>query len=450
MGKQIVIIGGGPAGIEAAREAVRAGGRVTLVSNAPLGGRAGWHSLSPSKVWLTTADTLGLFAEADALGLHLETGCQPNLAGILARIREITTTWNAEQAKELRELGVEMVTGTAVFSQPHQLAIKDKEGNVTATLTADAFIVATGSVPRFPPQMKPDGKRVIAPRFAKHLQAIPRSIVVVGGGATGSEFAYLFNRVGTAVTWIVDDQGVLPSFRPDVGHFLAKALVQQGVKLVAGQLAQRIDRDEKKVSVVLADGAAYEAEMAFLAIGRKPDLAGINLAAAGLTSDGVPALDEYGRTANPSIYIVGDAAGDPMIANRAMAQARIAARHALGAPTPPYRPETVVAATYTEPQAAQVGNVAPSDNVGTVRLPFTAVLKARLLAHNEGFVELAYEKESLRVMGATAVGPHAADVLAPVALALEKEVTIADLAAIYPAHPTLSELVFMAARTVSN
>ncbi|HFQ93840.1 MAG TPA: NAD(P)/FAD-dependent oxidoreductase [Anaerolineae bacterium] len=448
MSKQIVIIGGGPAGIEAAREAVRAGGRVALVSNAPLGGRAGWHSLSPSKVWLTTADTLGLFAEADALGLHLETGCQPNLAGILARIQEITTAWNTEQAEELRELGVEMITGTAVFTQPHELAIKDKEGNVTATLTADAFIVATGSVPRFPPQMKPDGKRVIAPRFAKHLQAIPRSIVVVGGGATGSEFAYLFNRVGTAVTWIVDDQGVLPSFRPDVGRFLAEALVKQGVKLVAGQLAQRIDRDEEKVRVILADGAAYEAEMAFLAIGRNPDLTGINLAAAGLDGGGVPALDEYGRTPNPSIYIVGDAAGDPMIANRAMAQARIAARHALGAPTPPYRPETVVAATYTEPQAAQVGNVAPSDNVGTARLPFTAVLKARLLAHNEGFVELAYEKDSLRVTGATAVGPHAADVLAPVAPALEKEAAIPDLAAIYPAHPTLSELVFMAARAV--
>ncbi|HIP72301.1 MAG TPA: NAD(P)/FAD-dependent oxidoreductase, partial [Anaerolineae bacterium] len=296
----------------------------------------------------------------------------------------------------------------------------------------------------------PDGKRVIAPRFAKHLQAIPRSIVVVGGGATGSEFAYLFNRVGAAVTWIVDDQGVLPSFRPDVGRSLAEALVKQGVKLVAGQMAQRIDRDEEKVSVVLADGSAYEAEMAFLAIGRNPDLAGINLAAAGLDGDGVPALDEYGRTPNPSIYIVGDAAGDPMIANRAMAQARIAARHALGAPTPPYRPETTLAATYTEPQAAQVGDVTPSDNIDTTRLPFTAVLKARLLAHNEGFVELAYEKGSLRVMGATAVGPHAADVLAPVALALEKDATITDLAAIYPAHPTLSELVFMAARAAAR
>ena len=449
MSKQIVIIGGGPAGIEAAREAAKAGGQVTLVSNTPLGGRAGWHSLSPSKVWLATADALGLFAEADTLGLHPADG-QPHPAGILARIREITTAWNAAQAAELRELGVKLVTGTAVFTNPNQLAVEDKDGNVTVTLAAGAFIVATGSVPRFPPQMKPDGKRVIAPRFAKHLSAIPRSIVVVGGGATGSEFAYLFHRVGAAVTWIVDDQGVLPSFRPDVGRFLAETLARQGVKLVAGQRAQRIDREEEQVSVLLADGAAYEAEMAFLAIGRTPDLAGINLAAAGLAEEGVPALDEYGRTPNPSIYIIGDAAGDPMIANRAMAQARIAARHALGAATPPYRPETVVAATYTEPQAAQVGHVTPSANIETVRLPFTAVLKARLLAHNEGFVELAYEKDSLRVMGATAVGPHAADVLAPVALALEKEATIADLAAIYPAHPTLSELVFMAARTVTR
>lgn len=446
MSKHIVIIGGGPAGIEAARAASRAGGQVTLVTNSPLGGRAGWHSLSPSKVWLTTADTLGLFAEADALGLHMEMGSRANLEAILDRIQQVTTSWNTEQANELKALGVEIVTGTAVFTGPQEVTIKNQDGSPIASQTADAFIVATGSVPRFPPQMKPDGKRVIAPRFAKHLAQIPRSIIVVGGGATGSEFAYLFNRIGVDVTWIVDDQGVLPAFQAGAGRFLAEALVQQGVKLVAGQLAQRIDRDEEKVTVVLADGTAYEAEMAFLAIGRNPDLQGVNLAAAGLAAEGVPDLDGYGRTANPAVYIVGDATGDPMIANRAMAQARIAARHALAAPTPPYQPETIMAATYTEPQAAQVGYAAASSTTETVRLPFTAVLKARLLARQDGFIELAYDKNSGQVTGATAVGPHAADVLTPIMLTLAQKVTVSELAALYPAHPTLSELAFVAAR----
>lgn len=447
MSRHIVVIGGGPAGIEAARTAVQAGTRVTLVSNAPTGGRAGWHSLLPSKVWLAAADTLGLLQEADALGIAPGGTPQPQPDAIVSRIKQVANTWNDRETDELRRLGVTLIPGTAVFTAGDRIEVKNESGHVLTTIQADAFIVAAGSVPRFPAGMKPDGKRIIAPRFASHLHTLPASIVVVGAGVTGSEFTYLFNRLRVAVTWIVDEFGVLPTFHADAGRFLATALAQQGVKIVSGQAVTAIEQAEEEVAAVTTGGDRYQAEMAFVAIGRLPDWQPLNLAAARLNDSEPIETDEYGRTANPHVYLVGDAAGGPMVANKALAQARVAARHAASRPTSPYNPHSVVLATYTKPQIAQVGHVSPSEETGTVRVPFSATLKAHLLAAGEGFVELFYHRQARTITGGIAAGPHAADVLAPVALAIQTQTTLDTLAELYGAYPTLSELAFIAART---
>lgn len=446
MSNHVVIIGGGPAGIEAARAAAQAGGKVTIVSEGPVGGRAGWHSLLPSKVWLTAADTLGLLSEAASIGLSIEGDPQPSAAGILKRIKQVADIWNSEQMGLLNALQVTVLTGSASFESENRLAVKNSDGEITARLEADAFIIATGSVPFFPPELKPDGKRVIAPRFASHLEALPADIVVIGAGPTGSEFVYLFNRLGVKVTWIVDQYGVLPAFAPLAGRFLAETLVKRGVNLVADQLAVRIEYQDDGVVVETSTGDCYRAAMAFVAIGRFPDLSRLSLDNASLPLEprtAVP-VDEFGRTKVKSIYAVGDAAGAPMIANRAMAQAWVAGRHAVGADVPSFRAETVIYATYTEPQVAQVGLVS-GKGVYTLRLPFHVNLKAHLLLEPEGFVELAYFDDR-RVAGGVAVGVHAADVLAPVALAVQQAASIDDLTSLYGAHPTLSELAFTAAR----
>jgi pyruvate/2-oxoglutarate dehydrogenase complex dihydrolipoamide dehydrogenase (E3) component len=449
MSRYIVVIGGGPAGIEAARAAALAGGHVTLVSDGPVGGRAGWHSLLPSKVWLTAADTLGLLSEAPSLGVAVDGTIQADPLAIVDRIRAVKEAWTAQQAAGLKALGVELVSGVGSFEAADRVTVADGDGDVLTRLQADAVIVAAGSVPRFPPEMKPDGQRVLAPRFASRLDSLPPDIVVVGGGATGSEFTYLFNRLGVKVTWIVTEQGVLPMFAPSAGSFLAEALVRRGVRLVQGQMATRIEREPGGVTVITTDDARYSASTAFVAIGRLPDLSRLNLGAAGLRPGPGGGLqpDSFGRTAVPTIYAVGDASGMPMLANRATAQAWIAGRHAAGATTSPFRPETVIHAIYTEPQVAQVGVLDPNGGAAEiVRLPFTSSLKAHLLPEGDGFIELAYNVSDRRVMGSVAVGPHAADVLASVALAIQMELSLDDLATMYAAHPTLSELAFMVAR----
>ncbi len=433
MTKKIVVIGGGPAGIEAAKAAAKAGGEVVLVSNAPIGGRAGWDSLLPSKVWLT------------AVG----NGTEPvDPEAIVARIKTVKESWNGQQQAELADLGVQVLRGTAVFTSPHTVTITNDDGE--QSLTADAFIVATGSVPVFPPTMKPNGKNILAPRFASAMDSLPESVVVVGGGVTGTEFVYLFNRLGMDVTWVVNQSGVLPDFDREAAQVLADEFAARGVRIVEGHAAERIDQIGEGVSVATTNGENYLAAMAFLAIGRKPDVAGLNLEAVG---EDIPS----------HIYLVGDATGRPMIANRATAQAWAAGQHAAGQAPIPFSESTVIAAVYSEPQVAQIGQLS-GDGIETVRVAYGASLKGHLLPVGESFVKLAYVGGNTstelernagtepgrngRLVGAVAVGHHAADVLAPVMVAIHAGMTVQDFSALYAAHPTLTELAFAAARAV--
>lgn len=444
MSKKIIVIGGGPAGIEAALTAAKVGASVTLVSDTPIGGRAGWASLVPSKVWLHAADLFGAIQAGPRVGIALDGGARPDPDVILARIRTVMQGWNGQLVGQLQAQGVTLVTGSAslVSSTTVQIA----HDGVARELEADAIIIAAGSVPAFPPTMRPDGKRILAPRFAKALDSLPASVVVVGGGATGTEFAYLFNRLGVEVTWVLNEKGVLPMFAPGAGDFLADIMAKRGVNLIMGQAASNIATDDDGVTVSLADGSAHTAEMAFLAIGRRADVSRLNIDATGLAlgAHGELAVDEYGRTSAATVYAVGDVVGAPMLANQAAAQARVAARHAAGLMPPPYRPETIIHAIYADPQVAQVGRTNAGDK--SVRIPFTAALKAHLLVENEGYIELRYDAGTRAIQTGIAVGPHAADVLAPVALALQLNATVDDLAAPGGANPTLSELAFMAAQ----
>ena len=437
MGKEIVIIGGGPAGIEAALAAARADENVKLICDSPVGGRSGWHSLLPSKVWLNAV------AKLDSVGKSPETA---DVSHIVKRIKQVKQSWHENTVNELQQAGVRFVQGTASFVDEHQLRVVN--GDDAETIGAEAFIVATGSVPIFPPALKPDGKRVIAPRFASHLNQLPQRMIVIGAGATGCETAYLFNSFGVQVTWIVDQFGILPNMHPDLGLALGHALVQQGVQIVQGQMVDRLKRDEDGVTAVLNDGTCYKAEMAFVAIGRKPDWGRVDLGAAGLWPDenGRYLTNEFCQTAVSHIYLVGDADGGWMIANKAMAQGRAAGRHASGLAGGGYNGNTVVQVAYTEPEVAQVGNINSEEGVLSVRLPFKSILKAQIIGDEYGFVEIFYNEADRSLQGATAIGPHASSVLSPVALALSVRVSIDDLANVFAAHPTLDELLFAAAR----
>jgi dihydrolipoamide dehydrogenase len=424
----LIVIGGGPGGIEAARTAAQAGAQVTLIADGAIGGRAGWHSLLPSKVWLGGVEGHG-------------RGIDPQR--VLSRLQETRDQWSAQQERTLREMGVSLIRGTAAFDSEHSIVA---DGDDTQMLTADRFIVATGSVPVFPELLKPDGRRVIAPRLMSSLSALPRSIVVIGAGVTGCEFAYLFSALGLEVDWVVDAYGILPAYHPVAGERLGEVLAARGVRIHRDLTADAIERVDNQVVVALSDGTGITAETAFTAIGRRPDLDRLGLEHAGLEAGEIPpATNGYGQTANPAVYLVGDAAGAPMVANKAMTQGRIAARHALGEITPTYDPHLLVWATYTAPEIAQVGKV-DGDGVAEVELSYAEALKPWLRPSRVGVVRLMYDAATRRLVGGMAIGDHAADVLAPVLVARRFCATIDEMADLYAAHPTFGELAFAAAR----
>ena len=442
MSNEILVIGGGPAGIEAAREAAKVGLRVTLVSAGPVGGRAGWHSLLPSKVWLAAAEAAqqgGAGADSESPAVDVQV--------ILDDLATVKKAWNGQELVSLDDLDVTVLQGAAVFSPGGEVRVLDGQGELTASFKDIPAIVASGSVPVFPPALKPDGRRVIAPRLLSKLAKLPQSMLVVGAGATGCEAAYLFNALGVSVTWIVDQYGILPRFAPWVGETLGEALRKQGVTIVSGEMVADLEREEAKVTAILVGGSRYEAQMAFVAIGRRSDLDALNLAAAGLEvgADGRIQVDEYGRTLNPSIYLIGDAEGGVMTANKAQAQGRIAARKLAGRETAPFDERLVIQPVYTEPQVAQVGDVSGEVSLS---VPFARSLKAHLLPDGEGLLQLYYDESDGRILGAAAVGPHAADVLSPVLVAMRLDGRLDDLAGLYAGYPSLSEVAFVAAREV--
>lgn len=438
--KRLVIIGGGPAGIAAASAADTNSTDVTLISNAPLGGRAGWHSLLPSKVLLTASDLL-----------HHAGVDTPAYAELITRIQRIADQYHLSTQADLEARGVQILFGTARFTGPHAVEVTPNEGPAQS-VTFDMAMVASGSGPIFPPGLKPDGQRIWAPRFVKHRHTLPAHIIVVGGGVTGAEFAYAFNSMGAQVTWLVDEFGVLPPFSRDITQSLVDALLARGIELVEGVPVAKLENMGSGVSAMLKDGRSFSADEAFIAIGRRPDLANLNLEAAGFAA-GLRelAVDEYARTAVSHIYAAGDVTGAPLVVNKAWAQAWTGARHATGVQTPPLQSSTWVEAVYTYPQVAQVGLTAERAaaagrpvNVETVKAD--EALKNLLVGDDAGFITLVSDPETGRVLGGSAVSGHAADLLAPVALAIGLGATVSDLAAVFPAHPTLSELPFEAAR----
>ena len=442
--KKVVIIGGGPGGLAAAKEAARLGGTVTLIEQDRAGGRAMWHSLIPSKVWLSAMNLLDDSRHGAEKGIDIARP-QPNPRRITARIAELSAQLGEQELAELQSLDVRVINGSARFVSPTEIVVSDPSGN-TQSLTADVFIIATGSVPIFPEGIRPDGKRIIAPRLMGKLNTIPESLIMIGGGVTGSEFIYMFNALGSRVTAVTDVAQLLPRCDEDISQTLENILRDRGVQFIKNTAVKSVENTGDAVRVTLANGETLQADYAFIAIGRRPDVDKLDPAAAGIRigNAGEVVVDEFLRSAQPHVYAVGDVTGAPMIANRAMAQGRLAARHAMNAkasPAPLY-----VEAIYTNPEVAQIGlrEAAARQTIAQLqvyRADFATLQKAQISGHSEGFCKVLVNRETDQIVGAAGIGNHIADVMESIAVAMKARLPFAELRDIAPANPTISEII---------
>ncbi len=457
----LVVIGGGPAGMTAAIEASRSGRGVVLVTEAPIGGRAMNASLLPSKLLLHMAE---LRVRRGERGLASAATIAELTEGI-----ERTIAHQAARASErLGDAGVTVVHGAARFTGANELHV-EREGGARVVPFASA-IVATGSVPSFPAGFfgdaaGPDGEVIFAPRFVRKLRSVPRTMLVVGAGVTGAEAVSAFVDLGVEVSWLIDDHGILPRFDRELASSLGDVLMERGVKIVHGKRVESVTRDprpdapaDQRVLAKLDGGRTYAGERAFVAIGRRADVARLGVDVLGLEVDpqtGALRVDAEGRTALPHVFAVGDAAGAPFTANKAMAEAFVAARRATDRAAARSGPEARIEVVYTRPEVARVG-ITPGDGARRgvafeVRVvSYESSLRGVMEGggfdpHARGTLKVVLDAEE-RVVGASAIGPRASEVLAPIATAIHLGARAEDLRGLFLAEPTLGALALDALR----
>lgn len=444
----LLIIGGGPAGTQAATTAASNGAKVTLVEKDIVGGAAHLWDCIPSKTMAASALRSTSVRNAVKLGLINDPG-KLDPTTLSTRIKEITADINEKWVELLSDQRVELVGGTGRFAGPDSAIVDTIDGE--RRVSFDKALISTGSKPRVPDWAPVDGERVLTTRDCYDLDGVPDHMIVIGSGVTGVEFTHIFEAMGSKVTLVVSRQQILPYRDAEVAAVLEEDFLERGINLVIGARAESIDVDGERVSVHCNDGRVVEGSHALLAVGSVPLTGGLGLEEAGVETDrGYIVVDEFQRTTAPHIYAAGDATGQMPLSSVASMQGRKIARHALGLPVTPLDLDKVTEAVFTEPEIASVGlaevdAAAQGRKVRTTKVPFTSNARSVLQDFTRGFVKVTSDPATSVVLGGTIVGHRASELIGIISLAVQARVTTNTLVETLLAHPTMIEAISDAA-----
>ena len=451
----IVVIGGGPGGYVAAIRAAQLGLDVALVEKEHLGGVCLNWGCIPTKSLLRNAEVVSLLGRGKEFGFTL-SGFQADFGAAVDRSHKVSERLVTGVGVLMRENGVDVVAGTGRLRSANEVEVALNEGG-TQTLPARHVILATGSRARSIPGIAPDGRRILTSREAIVLRELPVSVVVVGAGPIGMEFAHIWQAYGARVTVVEMLPRALPLEDEEVSAVVERAFKRRKVKLLTSARVQEIEPTGDGVRVRVSDGQgeqSLEAERVLVAIGVAPNSEGLGLEEVGVALDrGYVEIDEFMRTGVPGIYAVGDLTGKLALAHVASAQGIIAAEAIAGVGTRPLDYEALPRCTYCQPQVASFGLTEAQAlergykaRVG--QFFFLANGKALGLGEREGFVKIVTDETSGEILGAHLVGPEVTELLPELVLARTWELTPEEIARSVHAHPTLSEALMEAAHGV--
>jgi dihydrolipoamide dehydrogenase len=451
----IVVLGGGPGGYVAAIRAAQLGLKVALVEKEHLGGVCLNWGCIPTKSLLRNAEVVALLGRGKEFGFTL-SGFQADFGAAADRSRKVSERLVTGVGVLMRENGVDVVAGTGRLRSANEVEVALNEGG-TQTLPARHVILATGSRARSIPGIAPDGRRILTSREAIVLRELPASVVVVGAGPIGMEFAHIWQAYGARVTVVEMLPRALPLEDEEVSAVVERAFKRRKVKLLTSARVQEIEPTGDGVRVRVSDGQgeqSLEAERVLVAIGVAPNSEGLGLEEVGVALDrGYVEIDEFMRTGVPGIYAVGDLTGKLALAHVASAQGIIAAEAIAGVGTRPLDYEALPRCTYCQPQVASFGLTEAQAlergykaRVG--QFFFLANGKALGLGEREGFVKIVTDETSGEILGAHLVGPEVTELLPELVLARTWELTPEEIARSVHAHPTLSEALMEAAHGV--
>jgi dihydrolipoamide dehydrogenase len=447
---RIVIVGGGPAGYEAALVAVQLGADVTLVDRDGVGGQCVLADCVPSKTFIATGEAMTSYAHADRVGVQTSGTVSARLEEVNARVKALAKAQSGDIATRLGKEGVDVVHGTARLRTPSWVEVTSETG--TSLLEADVVLLATGAHPRVVAGAEPDGERVLDWRQLYDLPELPEHLVVIGSGVTGAEFANAYNSMGAQVTLVSSRDRVLPGEDSDAAELLQHVFERRGMHIHRGRAAS-VERVGDGVRVTLTDGSVVEGSHALMTVGSVPNTGDLGLEQVGvrLTEQGFVDVDRVSRTSVPGIYAAGDCTGVLMLASVAAMQGRIAMWHALGEAVSPLRLGVVSANVFTDPQVASVGVTQRSVEDGsvaatTVTLPLGTNARAKMQGIGDGFVKLFCRPGSGTVLGGVVVAPTASELIMPISLAVQHGLTADQVAHTFAIYPSLSGSVTEAAR----
>ncbi len=445
-GVRFVIVGGGPAGHQAATSAARLGADVTLVERDVLGGAAHLWDCIPSKAMIASGGAMAFVDRSTGMGLGA-LRAELDLDAIKRRIADIEDRLHRAVADLLADQGVRTITGTGRLAGPHEVIAETAGGH--EVLPADAILVCTGSRPRIPDWCTPDGDRVLTTRQAYPPPVLPGHLVVIGSGVTGVEFVHMFASFGSQVSLIVSRQQVLPNKDPEVAAALEDDFLRRGVRLLKGARAVAIDRDGDGVAVRCDDGRVARGTHALLAIGAMPNSEGLGLEEAGVEVDrgGYVPVNQHCQSNVPHIYAAGDLSGKLPLSSVASMQGRKIADHVMGQHSRQHRHldyDKAAQAIFTEPEIAEVGIAeaeafATGRKIRVTKVPFSANAKALINHDPRGFVKIVSDPATGIVLGGSIVGRHAAELISVIALAVNCNLRVSDIFDSLLVHPSLSE-----------
>ena len=452
----IAIIGGGPGGYEAALVARQCGAEVVLIAEDGPGGSAVLTDCVPSKALIAVADVLTVAGESGHLGVRLnDAPVQPGLIGVdiaaaNARIENLAAEQSADIGSRLEREGVSLIRGRAELAG-RDVVIITEDGE--QRLQPEAILIATGARPRLLPGVEPDGERIFTWEQLYRLQELPQRLIVIGSGVTGAEFAAAYRAMGCEVVLVSSRDRVLPTEDADAAEVIENAFQRRGVQVEPRSRAAGVVRTDAGVTVELTDGRTLTGSHCLLAVGSIPNTDDLGLATAGVAVDerGFIQVDRVSRTSNPRIYAAGDCTGVMMLASVAAMQGRIAMWHLLGQAVHPLDQRAVSSNVFTDPEIATVGYSQAEIDSGevtaaSVMLPLRTNPRAKMQGIQDGFVKVFCRSDTRVVIGGVVVAPQASELIYPLTIAVDRGLTVAQLAEDFTVYPSLTGSIAEASR----
>ena len=443
-----IIIGGGPGGYVAAIRAAQLGKKVAVVEANHLGGICLNWGCIPTKALLKNAEVYDIVKNAKKYGIEVGD-VTVNWEKMIKRSRDVAKRLSKGIEFLMKKNKIDYISARGKLLGNGKVETTDADGKITE-ISADNIIIATGARAKYFPGMEPDGNQVITYKEAMIPERQPKSLVIIGAGAIGVEFAHFYHTFGTEVTLIEALPNILPVEDEDISVELGKLFKKRKMNILTNTMVDKIEKSKSKVKVHLKDGEIIEAEKALIAVGVKGNVEDLGLEECSISVEkGWIKVNGYLQTSQSNVYAIGDVAGPPWLAHKASAEGIIAAEHSAGLKPEPMKYDNIPGCTYCHPEVASVGltEKAAKEKGYEIKIgnfPFRGLGKSMAVGDTDGFVKVIYDAKYGEMLGCHIIGAEATNLITEAVIARNLETTHHEVLKTIHPHPTLSEAIMEA------